>query len=123
MEVGSSNPVANAVVGTTKAKEVEQKETKVSAKPASGTTANLPVMPNPAEEMKAEEQPQDGNLMNAFSHLLKEIDSELKNQIAANIKRASKEEISPKAREHLKTAFDHLKTVHKQVQEMASQIG
>ncbi len=122
MEIGSPNPVAGAMAGAAKAKEVEEKETKVAAKPVTGTTANLPVMPNPAE-VKTEETPQESNLMQAFSQLLHEIDKELKDKIALNIKKATKEEISPKAREHLKMAFDHLKTVHKQVREMEAQIG
>jgi len=124
MEIGNvNNPMAGSMASAAKSEEVEKKDRKAVNKETNAKTVTMPVMPNPAE-MKAEEGlPEETNLMQAFSHLLKEIDNELKNQIAANIKRAAKEEISPKAREHLKTAFDHLKTVHKQVQEMASQIG
>jgi hypothetical protein len=124
MEIGNvNNPMAGALAGATKAEEVEKKDRKVLSKETSPkAVGTLPDMPNPAA-MTSEEIPQESNLMQAFSQLLKEIDNELKNQIAVNIKRATKEEISPKAREHLKTAFDHLKTVHKQVQEMASQIA
>jgi hypothetical protein len=124
MEIGNvNNPMAGALSGAAKAEEVEKKDRKTVTKETSvKAVGTLPDMPNPAETV-AEGTPQESNLMNAFSQLLKEIDDELKNKIAASIKRATKEEISPKAREHLKTAFDHLKTVHKQVQEMASQIG
>lgn len=125
MEIGNINPIAGAVAGAAKVDEVEKKDRKTVVKNTVNkktTSATMPDMPNPAESV-AEDTPPENNLMNAFSQLLKEIDDELKNKIAASIKRATKEEISPKAREHLKMAFDHLKTVHKQVQEMAAQIS
>ncbi len=126
MEIGNvNNPMVGALAGSAKAEEVEKKDRKAVAKNAVHTneaSKAMPDMPNPAESV-SENTPSESNLMNAFSQLLKEIDDELKNKIAASIKRATKEEISPKAREHLKAAFDHLKTVHKQVQEMAAQIS
>jgi len=130
MDIGNvNNSMAGAALGATKAEETEKKERKVVLKEvAPKTVAAAPDMPNPAETAmgiapKPAENNPDSTLMSAFSQLLKEIDDELKNKIAANIKRATKEEISPKAREHLKSAFDHLKTVHKQVQEMTAQIS
>jgi hypothetical protein len=122
MEIGNvNNSMAGMVAGAAKAEEVEKKGRKVALKEtAPKAVAPAPDMPNPAQTAN---NSQDSTLVSAFSELLKEIDDELKNKIAANIKRATKEEISPKAREHLKSAFDHLKTVHKQVQEMAAQIS